>query len=101
LANACFIEFLLPQSSDKVQPCDVMIFGPMTANVSQICPAAEAPKQSKQVLKILEPLQTTLLPQFDKGSAKMTHYELSTSRGLLRMKAPENRVRRNQFSLRE
>lgn len=62
LDNHCFIQFLPPHSSDQVQPCDIGIFGPMKANITRVNPAAELSKQSKQVVKILGALQTTLLP---------------------------------------
>jgi hypothetical protein len=62
LDNGCFIQFLPPHSSDQVQPCDVGIFGPMKANMSRVSPARDLSKQSKQIVKILGALQSTLLP---------------------------------------
>jgi hypothetical protein len=60
--HGCWIELLPPSSSDQTQPCDVAVFDPLKVNMTTVQPADDLSKQSKQVLKILGALQTTLLP---------------------------------------
>jgi hypothetical protein len=62
LDHGCWTELLSPHASDQIQPRDVGLFDRLKANMTRVHPADDLSKQSKQVLKILGALQTTLLP---------------------------------------
>jgi hypothetical protein len=66
-ADVCFdsgvrIKLLPTHSSDQLQPCDLGVFAAMKTNVSRVRVPASLSKQSKQTIKIIGTLQTTLLP---------------------------------------
>jgi hypothetical protein len=62
LDSSVRIELLPAHPSDQLQPCDLGVFVAMKRNVSRVCVPVGLSRQSKQIVKIIGALQTTLLP---------------------------------------
>jgi hypothetical protein len=62
LEHGVCIEILPTHSSDQFQPCDLGVFGAMKTNIARVRTMPGMSKQSRQIVKILGALQTTLLP---------------------------------------